>query len=75
MKAAVYTTYGDPVKVLRIMEVEKPKPKSNEILVKIQAATVNRTDEGIVTARYVISRLYSGLFNRKNLSLAPILRE
>ena len=65
MKAAYYSNYGDPGKVMTVRDIEKPEPKPDEILVKVMAATVNRTDEGIVTARYVVSRLYSGLFNPK----------
>jgi len=62
MKALVYTTYGSPAEIFQLMEVQKPVPKDNEILVKVYAATVNRTDEGLVTARYFVSRLFSGLF-------------
>lgn len=61
MKALVYTKYGNPTEVFQIMEIEKPVPKSNEVLIRIYATTVNRTDEGLVTARYFIRRLFTGL--------------
>ena len=43
MKAAVHTAYGPPG-VVRILDVAKPSPGRGEVLVKVHAATVNRTD-------------------------------
>ena len=43
MKAVVYTEYGSP-DVLQLQEVEKPTPTDDEVLIKIQAASVNRSD-------------------------------
>jgi NADPH:quinone reductase-like Zn-dependent oxidoreductase len=43
MKAVVYTRYGSP-DVLRLTDVEKPAPKDNEVLVKVQAVSLNRSD-------------------------------
>jgi len=64
MKAIVYKKYGPP-EVAQIMEVEKPTPKKNEVLIKIYAATVNRTDSGFRSAEYFVSRFWSGLINPK----------
>lgn len=64
MKAIVYTKYGPP-EVASLKEVPKPIPKDNEVLVKVHASTVNRTDSGFRSAEYFISRFFSGLFQPK----------
>ena len=47
MKAIVYTKYGPP-EVLQLKEVAKPIPKNDEVLIKVQAVSVNRSDwEGL----------------------------
>lgn len=60
MKAAVYTKYGPPER-LSIRDVSKPSPKANDVLVRIYATTVNRTDCGFLRASPGIVRLFSGL--------------
>ncbi len=48
MKAVVYTAYGPP-DVLHIKEVAKPTPTDDEVLIKVQAVSVNRSDwEGLI---------------------------
>jgi NADPH:quinone reductase-like Zn-dependent oxidoreductase len=60
MKAAVHTRYGLP-DVVRISEVEKPTAKDNEVLVKVHATTVNRTDCGFRAAKPFFVRFFTGL--------------
>jgi len=43
MKAIVYTEYGAP-DVLKLQDVEKPYPKDNEVLIRVQAVSVNYGD-------------------------------
>ena len=65
MRAIVNTKYGPP-EVVKLMEVDKPIPKENEVLIKVYATTVNRTDCGFRSAEYFITRFFSGLFKPKN---------
>jgi NADPH:quinone reductase-like Zn-dependent oxidoreductase len=48
MKAIVYTEYGSP-DVLQLKEVAKPLPADDEVLIKVRAVSVNRSDwEGLI---------------------------
>lgn len=68
MKASIYKKYGSP-SVLRLEEVEKPRVKNKEILVRVYATTVNRTDCAMLRAKPFIMRFFTGLFRPKK----PIL--
>ena len=60
MKAAVHTRYGPP-DVVRVVDVPTPAPRENEVLVKVQATTVNRTDCGFRGAKPFFARAFTGL--------------
>ncbi len=60
MNAAIYTQYGPP-DVVRLADIPTPIPKHDELLVRVRASTVNRTDTGFRSAEYVVSRLFSGI--------------
>jgi len=48
MKAIVHHEYGSP-DVLKLEEVQKPTPADNELLIKVYAVSVNRSDwEGLI---------------------------
>jgi len=72
MKAVVYTKYGSP-NVLQHKEVKKTIPKDHEVLIKIIATTVNRTDCGFRNPEYLAVRLVGGLFKPKKQILGSEL--
>src|SRR5690242_8838920 len=65
MKAVLYDRYGPP-EVLHLAEVLRPEPKPGELLVRVHATTVNRTDAGLRSAELFISRAFTGLLRPKN---------
>jgi NADPH:quinone reductase-like Zn-dependent oxidoreductase len=60
VKAVVHDRYGPP-DVLRIREVDTPAPTDDEVLVRVHASSVTRTDTGLRSAEYFISRFVTGL--------------
>jgi NADPH:quinone reductase-like Zn-dependent oxidoreductase len=60
MKAAVHTRYGPP-EVVRVVDVPTPAVKANEVLVKVHATTVNRTDCGFRAGKPFFVRALTGL--------------
>ncbi|HYG37240.1 MAG TPA: NAD(P)-dependent alcohol dehydrogenase [Cytophagales bacterium] len=65
MKAAIYEKYGSP-SVLKIKKVEKPVPKNNEVMIRVYATTVNRTDCARLRAKPFIMRFFTGLLKPSN---------
>lgn len=66
MKVAVVTKFGGP-EVIKIMEVQKPTPKPNEVLVKIKAFGVTSGDVRIRSAKFpegfkIPARMALGVF-------------
>jgi NADPH:quinone reductase-like Zn-dependent oxidoreductase len=59
MKTTYRPTYGS-TKILEIREVPIPKPKADELLIRVKAATVNRTDEGVLLGKPFIFRFFVG---------------
>jgi NADPH:quinone reductase-like Zn-dependent oxidoreductase len=60
MRAVVHDNYGPP-DVLRLEEVARPEPKDGEVLVKVHATTVTRSDCGHRAAKPFFSRAFTGL--------------
>lgn len=69
MKAAIYTKYGSP-DVLKLVDIKKPTPEANEILVKIRATTVTSGDVRLRSSNFPLLawlpvRIMFGLFKPK----------
>jgi NADPH:quinone reductase-like Zn-dependent oxidoreductase len=50
MRAAVRDRYGPP-EVVRVVAVDRPAVRDREVLVRVHATTVNRTDCGLRAAK------------------------
>jgi NADPH:quinone reductase-like Zn-dependent oxidoreductase len=59
MKTTYRTGYGPP-EILGIRDLPTPEPGPGEILVRVHAATVNRTDCGALWGRPYIFRFFVG---------------
>jgi NADPH:quinone reductase-like Zn-dependent oxidoreductase len=60
MRAIVYDRYGPP-EVLRFEEVAQPVPSPGEVLVRVRAAGVNRSDCAWRTGDHPLIRVLSGV--------------
>ena len=60
MKAVVCDRYGPP-EVLRLEDVERPVPGQDEVLIRIRATTVNRSDTETRQGSPAVARLLTGL--------------
>lgn len=53
MRAIQFTTYGGP-EVLKMVDLELPKPEANEVIIKIEAIGVNYADTARREGQYVV---------------------
>ncbi len=60
MKAVVHDRYGPP-EVLRVAEVDRPEPADDEVLIRVHATTVTRTDVHMRAAKPFFWRFMLGL--------------
>jgi NADPH:quinone reductase-like Zn-dependent oxidoreductase len=65
MKAAVRSKYGLPGD-LTIKELDIPTPKDDEVLIRVYATTVNRSDCHVLSGRLLFMRLFTGLFKPRS---------
>jgi NADPH:quinone reductase-like Zn-dependent oxidoreductase len=65
MKAMIYHEYGSPDQ-LELGEMKKPVPKDDEVLVEVQASSLNWLDWHFLTGRPYLARIMAGLLKPKN---------
>jgi len=68
MKAIVLTKYRSP-DYFELKEIEKPKPKGNQVLVKDFAVAINSWDWEILIAKPFVNRLMAGLLKPKRIKI------
>lgn len=66
MQAVVYTGYGPP-EVLQVKEVAKPTPRDDEVLIKVQAVSLNRSDWETLTGKPLYARIGGLLRPRRQI--------
>jgi NADPH:quinone reductase-like Zn-dependent oxidoreductase len=72
MRAVVHDRYGPP-EVLRLEDAEQPVPKPDEVLIRVHATTVSRTDSALRAGAPFISRFITGLRRPKRRILGSDL--
>ncbi len=72
MKAVIQTQYGSP-EVLQLVDVQKPIPADNEVLVKVHATTVTATEAVFRQGKPYFSRLFTGFRKPKIQTLGEEL--
>ncbi len=68
MKASIRKQYCSPEQI-KIESINTPIPKEDEVLIKVFASTVNRTDCANLTARPFIMRFVLGFFKPRKVIL------
>lgn len=69
MRAVVFDRYGPP-EVQYLEQVPRPVPAKDQVLVRIHATSVTRTDAGLRSAEIWISRFFTGLLRPKERILS-----
>jgi len=64
MRAVVHERYGPP-EVLRVTEVPRATPQADEVLVRVRASSVTRSDCGLRSSEYFFARMFTGLLRPK----------
>ena len=71
MKAYNIKNYGEPDKVLSLIEADQPEPKNTEVLVKVRATAINDYDWCLTTGKPISYRLFFGIFSPRKKLMTP----
>ena len=66
MKAVIHERYGPP-EVLRVADVARPVPGADEVLVRVHASSVTRSDCGVRGTEYFFARIFTGILRPKRI--------
>jgi NADPH:quinone reductase-like Zn-dependent oxidoreductase len=66
MRAALHERYGPP-EVLRVGEIPRPVAAAGEVLVRVVASSVTRSDCGVRGSEYWFARVFTGLTRPKRI--------
>jgi NADPH:quinone reductase-like Zn-dependent oxidoreductase len=66
MKAAIRERYGPPGQVVELRDVERPTPRTGEIVIAVRAASINRADFDGIQPRPAFVRLFLGVRAPRN---------
>ncbi len=66
MKAITFRKYGGP-EALNLEEVEKPSPAENEVLIKVNSASLNKSDRYVINGEPFFLRFSTGLTKPKKI--------
>ncbi len=73
VRAVVHDRYGPP-EVLHLEDVEQTVPKNDEVLIRIHATTVNRSDCALRAAEPFFSRFLTGIRRPRQRILGAVPR-
>jgi NADPH:quinone reductase-like Zn-dependent oxidoreductase len=71
MKAFVYERYGPP-EVLQLKDIERPTPTEKQVLVRVQAASLNAFDWHMMRAKPFLVRIMTGGLTKPKLSIPAV---
>ena len=65
MKAIIQEQYGS-AEVLKVLEVERPTPKNDEVLIQVKATSLNAPDWRLLRGKPFVMRMMTGIIRPKN---------